>query len=413
MQISQNDIAVLRELAREYMEVASLPVQREKMMLWKAFNANTPGSRPMVIIDQLPWNELNNEGELTLSVENPLFRQVEWNLRSTLYKWRHFPVDMVVEPFITIPRAIQNTGYGLKADVQMLGDADTTAFSQHFESVLNDEEDVEKIKDMVITVDENEDRDRMETAHMIFNGIAPVVLGHGIGFHLGVWDRLSEYMGVTNVYCDLYDRPEFLHACMRRITDATIAGIKQANALRIHDDIVNTCHCSYIYTDKLLSDFGKGLGSTSENCWAMGLAQLFSSASPQTTAEFELPYIQEMASYFDSIYYGCCERLDDRLDVIFKIPNIRKLSCSPWSKKESFAEQLQGRGLIMSNKPNPAFLSAAYDEDVIRKDLRETMDIAKRYGVNVELIQKDISTVNHKPERLTRWAEIAMEEAMR
>ena len=67
----------------------------------------------------------------------------------------------------------------------------------------------------------------------------------------------------------------------------------------------------------------------------------------------------------------------------------------------------------MSNKPNPAFLSAAYDEDVIRKDLRETMDIAKRYGVNVELIQKDISTVNRKPERLTRWAEIAMEEAMR
>ena len=41
MQISQNDIAVLRELAREYMEAATLPVQREKMMLWKAFNANT------------------------------------------------------------------------------------------------------------------------------------------------------------------------------------------------------------------------------------------------------------------------------------------------------------------------------------------------------------------------------------
>ena len=115
MQISQNDIAVLRELAKEYMEVASLPVQREKMTLWKSFNANTPGSRPMVIIDQLPWNELNNEGELTLSVENPLFRQVEWNLRSTLYKWRHFPVDMVVEPFITIPSAIQNKRLRIKS----------------------------------------------------------------------------------------------------------------------------------------------------------------------------------------------------------------------------------------------------------------------------------------------------------
>lgn len=413
MNISQKDIVILRELGKKYMEVASLPVQREKMELWKRFNAYSKGARPMVIIDQLPWNELNNTGELTLQVENPFFREIEWNLRSTLYKWNHFPVDMVVEPYITIPKAVYNTGYELKMDVSTLGSADSTAKSQHYDNILQTEKDIEKIKDMVITVDAAESQDRLETAKMIFDGIAPVVLGHGIGFHLGVWDRLSEYMGVENIYCDLYDRPEFLHACMRRITDATIAGIKQANELQVHDDLVNTCHCSYIYTDKLLSDFATAPGSVSKNCWAMGLAQLFSSASPSTTEEFELPYVQEMASYFDSIYYGCCERLDDRLDLIFKIPNVRKISCSPWSKKEPFAEKLQGKSIIMSNKPNPAYLSASYDEDIIRKDLRETMDIAKHYGVNVELIQKDISTVNWKPERLTRWAEIAMEEATR
>lgn len=413
MNISQKDIEILRELGKEYMEVASLPIQRQKMNIWKSFNACDKSARPMIIIDQLPWNELNDKGELTLQVEDPFFRGIEWNLRSTLYKWRHFPVDMVIEPFITIPKAVNNSGYGLRSQDDSLGDLDATARSHHYINVLQDEEDVEKIKDMVITVDDAASQDRLETAKMIWDGIAPVILGHGIGFHLGVWDRLSEYMGVENIYCDLYDRPEFLHACMRRITDSTIAGIKQANELKVHDDIVNVCHCSYIYSDELLPDFGKGLGSTSDKCWSMGLAQLFGFVSPAVTEEFELPYIQEMAKYFHSIYYGCCDRLDDRMDLVFQIPNVRKISCSPWSKKEPFAEQLQGKNIIMSNKPNPAFLAGSYDEDLIRKDIRETMDIAKKYGVKVELIMKDISTVNNTPERLTRWAEIAMEEAER
>lgn len=35
---TQQDREVLRELATRYMEVAQLPVQREKMELWKALN---------------------------------------------------------------------------------------------------------------------------------------------------------------------------------------------------------------------------------------------------------------------------------------------------------------------------------------------------------------------------------------
>lgn len=412
MELSKQDIAVLRELGAEYMEAASLSLQREKMELWKSLNRGDR-PRPMVIIDQLPWNELNGNGELSLKVENPVFRGVENELRQSLYKWRHFPVDMVLEPYITIPRAISGTDFSIESDTQVLGEEDSTAKSQHYTDILVDEEDVSKIQDMNIREDEKESAARLAAAKDAFSGIAPVILSHGVGFHLGVWDKLSTYMGVESIYCDLYDRPEFLHACMRRITDATIAGIKQANALKLHNDIVNTCHCSYIYTDELLPDFGKGLGSSSENCWAMGLAQLFSYVSPAVTEEFELPYITEMAQYFNSIYYGCCDRLDDRLDIIFKIPKLKKLSCSPWCDKENYTRQLEGTGIIISNKPNPAFLAGSYDEDIIRRDLKETIELGKRYSVGTEIILKDISTVDRCPERLTRWAQIAMEEAMR
>jgi len=196
---------------------------------------------------------------------------------------------------------------------------------------------------------------------------------------------------------------------MERITEATISGIKQANELKVHNDIANTCHCSYVYTDELLPDFGAGKGPVSYNCWAFGMAQLFTSVSPKVTEEFEIPYISRMAEYFGMIYYGCCDRLDDRLDLIKKIPNLKKVSCSPWSDRKRFAEQI-GNDLIMSAKPSPAFIADnSPDWDTIRKDLQLTVDLAKANNVNLEIILKDISTVRFQPERLVKWAEIAME----
>ena len=125
--------------------------------------------------------------------------------------------------------------------------------------------------------------------------------------------------------------------------------------------------------------------------------------------EFELPYITKMAEHFGSIYYGCCDRLDDRLDMVKKIPNVRKVSCSPWSKRENFAENI-GTELIMSNKPTPALIAeTSVDWDAVRDDLKRTVDLARANNVNLEMILKDISTVANHPDRLTRWAEIAMQ----
>ena len=274
--------------------------------------------------------------------------------------------------------------------------------------MLNGAEDIEKIKDIVITNDAEKNVEYLAEAEAIFAGVAPVKLSHGVSFNVGVWDFLSMYRGVEEVYYDLIDRPEFLHALMRRITDATLAGIKSANELKVYNDISQTCHCSYVYTDEFLPDFGKGLGAVSQNSWAYGLAQLFTSTSPEVTAEFELPYITEMAQQFGAIYYGCCERLDDRLDIIKKIPNLKKISCSPWSDRNNFAEQI-GKDFIISAKPTPAIFASDNFEDVAREDLETMYNAAKANGANLEFILKDLSTVLNEPKRLNRWHEIAME----
>ena len=408
MAFTQKDKEILRKLATRYMEIAQLPVQKEKIALWKAINRGKM-ERPMVVIDQLPWNELNRTGELNCQIEDPTWRGVEQNLRETIYKWDHFPVDMVVDPFITIPQAISSTGIGISAHTTYLADdPNSTAKSKHFDNLIHDMEDVEKIQIPVITYDEKASELWMQEAADIFGGVAPILQG-GVGnVHLGVWDTISQLMGVEDIYYGFIDTPELLHAAMERLTQAVISSVEQYNKFDIFNSNINTCHCSYIYTDELLPDAGAGKGHQSKDCWAFGLAQLFSSVSPALMEEFEMPYICRMAEYFGMIYYGCCDRLDDRLDWVKKIPHLKKVSCSPWSDRDNFAANI-GPDLIMSNKPTPAFLAEeTFRPDVIRDDLQHTYDAAKRNGVNLEYILKDISTVRDQPQRLTEWAEIAM-----
>ncbi len=417
--LSQKETEILRALGAAYMEIASLPVQREKLDLWKALN-RCGMQRPMVVMDQLPWNELEQgEESLACQVADPYWREQECRLRRTLYQWRHFPVDMVVEPFFTIPLSADLSGWGVAPVVEKISlHENDISPAQHFEAVLAKMEDLEKIQtDQTVIVNEAENQRHLAEAEQIFAGILPVRLAHGItkpfpfGFHLGIWDTLTTMMGVENIYMDFIDRPEFLHAAMRRMTDSVLSSIRAMNEHRLHNDTANTCHCSYIYTDELLPDFGAGKGSTSQNAWAFGLAQIFTSVSPAFMEEFEFPYVSEMAQEFGMVYYGCCDRLDDRLDMVARIPHVRKVSCSPWSDREAFAEKI-GRNLVMSNKPTPALLSGdSFDADAVRADLRRTCDAAKRNNVNVELILKDVSTVRFQPERLAQWGSVAMEVA--
>jgi len=195
---------------------------------------------------------------------------------------------------------------------------------------------------------------------------------------------------------------------LEKMTHSYLAGIQQINELGIVDTSLNNCHCSITYNDEQLPDFGAGIGNDTHHAWAFGMAQLFSSVSPAITAEFEVPYVSRLAAQYQMFYYGCCDRLDDRLDIVDKIPNVKKISCSPWSDREAFAEKLR-KDIVMSNKPTPAYLAVDHmNYEEVAADLTRTCNAAKANGVTLEMILKDISTVRYQPDRLTKWADCAM-----
>ena len=109
---------------------------------------------------------------------------------------------------------------------------------------------------------------------------------------------------------------------------------------------------------------------------------------------------------FGLTYYGCCEPLHDKMEGMRRIPNLRKLSVSAWCDIDKITREVGG-DYVMSRKPNPAiFEESVFDAAEAERQLREFMDAAK--DGHVEIIMKDISTVNYKPQNLWEWEKIAM-----
>ncbi|MEN8127282.1 MAG: hypothetical protein ABFR90_05685, partial [Planctomycetota bacterium] len=68
IKLPDKDTEVLRRLAGEVAQIASLPVHKEKAQLWTKLN-DLKSERPMVWINEICWHEMNVDDELTLQCE--------------------------------------------------------------------------------------------------------------------------------------------------------------------------------------------------------------------------------------------------------------------------------------------------------------------------------------------------------
>ncbi len=110
MELILKEKEILRKLAQQYMKVALSEAQIATQKLWASLN-NGHMQRPMVVIDQLPWHEMDVDGFLKCEVQHPYWRNIELNLRKTIYQFTHMPVDMVMPPYIMIPYVLKNPQY--------------------------------------------------------------------------------------------------------------------------------------------------------------------------------------------------------------------------------------------------------------------------------------------------------------
>lgn len=401
---------ILRELGKKAAEIANLPVQKEKQKLWTLNNDLTP-VRPMVYMDQLPWHELQNEENMRLLCKDPFLRFIETELRRTLYRWHNFRCDMVVENRINIPHNISGLNYGIhiKEEIQKTDDQNDIVSHAYIDQ-LNDEQDLEKLQYDKIQVDRSLDEQHMEIASEIFYGILPVRFS-GVQIHSGVWDRIAQMRPAEAILWDLADRPEFTEKIVRKFVDLTMNTVDQCEQLGLLDEECSYVHCTGAYTNDLPKDRSEKKNHSAVNVWSFGMAQLFSSVSPAMHEEYEIDLVKPLYERFGLLYYGCCEPLENKIDLIRKINNVRKISISPWAKPQKAAERI-GRDYVLSLKSNPAFIaSGIFEKDLIEKQISEAVKGCRENGCPLEIILKDVSTTSRRPEVLRQWSEVVMKIA--
>ena len=96
-----------------------------------------------------------------------------------------------------------------------------------------------------------------------------------------------------------------------------------------------------------------------------------------------------------------------------KIPNLRRIGITAFSDIEKCAEQIGG-DYVSSWRPSPArTVCVSFDEDNVRKILRDGIDIMRRNNCVFDITLKDIHTIGGDIGRLTRFVQIAREEINR
>jgi len=406
MAIGKSDRGVLRDLARRVAEIASLPMMAERRAMWTRHNG-LERVRPMVLVfPEGSWGELLPQG--ALACEGEQARRIEWRLRSRIYYHEHLPDDTVIEGEWVVGKVVRNTGWGLSAEHTPATEA---RGAWKFKPVINEPADLKKLHFPEVTYDNEATQRNLADAQELLGDILDVRLkgvSH-ISFHL--MNLYTGLRGLEEVMMDMVANPGWLHDAMGFLEEGHRRLVQQyidQNLLSLNDDGTYNSTGGNGYTDELPQPDCDPSRVRPCDMWASAEAQELALVSPDMHREFSLDYEARLLAPFGLTGYGCCEDLSRKLEDVLTIPNIRRISISPFADVDACAEKLGGRA-IFSWKPHPSHLVGAFDADFIRGYIRHTLEVTR--DCVVEMILKDTHTCEHHPERFTLWTRIARELA--
>jgi hypothetical protein len=402
------ELKIVRELAAKYYNIAMSEENIEKARLYKAVN-DRKMIRPVVLMDELPWFELNIDNCLDCVCEDSGLRGLESHFRYWLARRKYFGCDLYFNPVFNVNKHINFTGIGVSVEEEIIRTNERNHIVAHqYADKLQTDEDIEKLQFQTVTYDEAGTKKHFEYIADIIGDIIPVKItgissDYGMGH--GIWDTVSMLKGAENLLADLAERPEFMHRLAKKLNDIFLDKVRQCDEQNLFSPDQTYIHCTPALTSELErpEDYDN---IKPHHLWGRAVAQIFGAVSKEMHDEFDIKYAVESMAPFGMIYYGCCEPLENKIDILKKIKNLRKISITPWADI-NLAAEVMGSEFVFSSKPNPANVGAGFDEAVIRKELEEIVDAVKRNNCSCDIVLKDIST--GKPEHLMKWAEIAMQ----
>ena len=107
--MNDRDITILRDLAKQYMEVCADPAQSVRRDLWRQHNS-LKKTQPLIYVRAFAWREMPQARCLC---QDPFYREYENLLRYNLF-WYSLGDDSVFEPWITVKAVKVCSGWGVE-----------------------------------------------------------------------------------------------------------------------------------------------------------------------------------------------------------------------------------------------------------------------------------------------------------
>jgi hypothetical protein len=224
--------------------------------------------------------------------------------------------------------------------------------------------------------------------------------------HYGPYEWAVRLRGAENLLFDAYDRPEWLHRLMDKITAGMIhyhESREKAGMVGYYSDLPRV-HVPY-------DTAAPGLDRRLSGMWAYVHAQSSASMGPAMYREFVQPYNARLAQLFGKVYYHGCENLGQKAVIITELPNLRYFHVSPWTRLADVLPWTRGRNIVLEVHSHPADVLFNWDGTRIRNEIRKLIDDADGQVFDLKLC--DIETIDGAKGKLEYWTDIAMEESVR
>ncbi len=403
----------LRALAKQQLELAQTDHNRKLIDRWYAHN-ESKGREPMIVFE----TRYCEDDLYDLTCESPFARMIELELLRSIVNATKIKDDKVVPNYFTLYWDMSVRTFDLdmseKRCVDKNGKSVGYTTIHHLEDL---ERDFHKIGKTVRTVDKALTFAKKQAIEEIIGDILPVRLKNEIGFfnwYASPSKKVVYLMGMEAMMYAPYDYPELFRKLYELLTEdalETYRWMSDEGILCLNNGNDYAGAGSYGFSKLLPTEECKQTGKVQmKDLWLNLNSQETVSISPDMYGEFFYPSYMKIAKEFGQVYYGCCEPADPLWEkYLCKIPNLRKLSISPWANEEKMGEYLRGGEVIYSRKPSPNYLGVSkdLDEDAYREHIRKSVRAAR--GCHMEIICRDVYALNGNRDKLGRAVEIIRE----
>jgi hypothetical protein len=408
VQINAKHRQLLRDQAKQYLEVCLADRNQTAKVLWRDHNSLRK-TRPPVAIHSF-WHTGSSIDLFLEPNQTEAFGWVENWFKRQIWQGTNVKDDTVFLPWFTVRSQFQQPSrgiWGIDLDIAK----DKVSGGRRYMPVVKELEQLQKLEATPHKVLEKNGEITCQLRD-IFGDILPVHEDRSTFYPYWGGTDLSEaagaLFGLTELMYLLYDKPEMVHALMAFMRDAVIANLKQGEAA---GDWSLDEHRNYFmpsFVDDLPDPAPNSYGAKLKDLWFFTHAQEFEGVNAKLHEEFLLNYQLPIMELFGLVAYGCCETLDKKIELLRKIPNLRRICIGPTANVKLSADQI-GRDYILSWRPNPSMVGPGYDLDTCREIIRRGFQASK--GCNIELMLKEMMTIEHDPQRLVDFARMAIEEA--